>query len=195
MEREQLVLLLKSMAYRQHICAVAGAISCVLACFACQHASATEPKRVVLIYNSGYAQLLAGNIRAELIQRSPEILKIYSAPFAAAADEGVMARYADYLGALIPRQRIDLAVTVGSPAMNFFQQYGRQFFASAPMLSIVEESRVPPTLGRNETIVTSPLDLVAAARANSPFATFRAHTRSRAHSRENAMHFLRGDFN
>src|SRR6516162_2554345 len=150
------------MSYRQHICAVAGAISCVLACFACQHASATEPKRVVLIYNSGYAQLLAGNIRAELIQRSPEILKIYSAPFAAAADEGVMARYADYLSALIPRQRIDLAVTVGSPAMNFFQQYGRQFFASAPTLSIVEESRVPPTLGRNETVITSPLDLVAA---------------------------------
>ena len=175
----------------------AGITACALANLACQAASATEPKRVVLIYNSGYAELLAGTIRAELIQRSPKILEIYSAPFAAvsAADEGVMARYADYLGALIPRQRIDLAVTVGSPAMNFFQQYGRQFFASAPTLSIVEESRVPPTLGRNETIVTSPLDLVAAARANSPFATFRAHTRSRAHSRENAMHFLRGDFN
>jgi signal transduction histidine kinase len=142
----------------------AGITACALANLACQAASATEPKRVVLIYNSGYAELLAGTIRAELIQRSPEILEIYSAPFAAvsAGDEGVMARYADYLGVLIPRQRIDLAVTVGSPAMNFFRQYGRQFFASAPMLSIVEESRVPPTLGRNETAITGLLDLVGA---------------------------------
>jgi hypothetical protein len=46
--------------------------------------------------------------------------------------------------------------------MNFFRQYGRQLFASAPMLSIVEESRAPPTLGRNETVITSLLDLVGA---------------------------------
>jgi hypothetical protein len=57
------------------------------------------------------------------------VVEIYSAPFAAAsaADEGVATRYADYLGALFPGQRVDLAVTVGSPAMNFFRHYGRKF--------------------------------------------------------------------
>jgi hypothetical protein len=110
------------------------------------------------------AELLARNIRAELMQRSPEPLEIYSAPFAAAseADQGVNNRYADYLGALFPGGRIDLAVALGIPAMNFFRQYGKQFFPSTPLLAIVEESRVPPSLGGNETVVTALLDLVGA---------------------------------
>jgi hypothetical protein len=132
----------------------------------CRPALAMEPKRVVIVYNSvGLAELLAGNIRTELKQRSPELLEIYSAPFAtasAAEDERVTNRYADYLAALFPDRRIDLAVTVGIPAMNFFRQYGRQFFPSTPMLAIVEESRVPPSLGGNETVVTALLDLVGA---------------------------------
>jgi hypothetical protein len=100
------------MAYRQHICAIAGVISCVLASFSCQAASAIKPKRIVIFYNSGLAELVAGNIRTELKQRSPELLEIYSAPFAtagAAEDERVNNRYADYVAALFPDRRIDLA--------------------------------------------------------------------------------------
>jgi signal transduction histidine kinase len=153
------------MAYRQHICSAAGIVFCVLSCFACQPALAIGPKRVLLVYNSvGYQELVARNIRTELQQRSPELLEIYSAPFAAAsaADEGVSARYADYLDALFRGQRLDLAVTIGSPATSFFRQYGQQFSPSAPVLALLEESRVPSDLGRNETVATGVLDLVGA---------------------------------
>ena len=138
----------------------------VLTCFASQVALAAEPKRVLLIYNSiGYTESIAGNIRTELEQRSSELLEIYLASFAVAraANERVTSRYADYLGAVFPGQRLDLAVTVGSPAMSFFQQYGRQFFPSARQLAIVDESRVPSNLQENETAITSVFDLVRAA--------------------------------
>jgi signal transduction histidine kinase len=120
---------------------------------------------VLLLYNSlGYSELVAWNIRAELEQRSPEPLESYFAPFPAAraADEGVTVRFADYLAALFPDQKLDLAVAVGSPAMDFFRQHGRPFFPTTPMLAIVEESRVPPDLGAHETVVTTSIDLVGA---------------------------------
>lgn len=155
---------MKRVARRQRICLAAGIVSFLLF-FACQPALAVAPKRVLLIYNSvGYQELVARNIRTELQQRSPEPLEIYSAPFAAAsaADEAVTIRYADYLGALLQGQRLDLALTVGSPATNFFRQYGRQLFPSAPMLAILEESRVPSNLETNEIVATGSLDLVGA---------------------------------
>jgi signal transduction histidine kinase len=140
-------------------------IFCMLACFAGQVVAA-EPKRVLLIYNSiGYTESIAGNIRTELERRSSELLEIYLASFAVAraANEGVTSRYADYLGAVFPGQRLDLAVTVGGPAMSFFQQYGRPFFPSTPLLAIVDVNRVPSNLEENETAVTSVFDLVRAA--------------------------------
>jgi signal transduction histidine kinase len=134
----------------------------VLTCFASQVALAAEPKRVLLIYNSiGYTESIAQSIRTELEQRSPELLEIYLASFAAAraANEDVTSQYAKYIGAVFPGERLDLAVTVGAPAMSFFQQYGRQFFPSAQQLAIVDESRVPSNLQENETAITSMFDL------------------------------------
>jgi signal transduction histidine kinase len=117
---------------------------------------------VLLIYNSiGYAELVTRNIRTELEKRSPNLIDIYLVPVAAARtdDKNVSERYRDYLGALIPDHTLDLAVAVGSPAMNFFRDYGRRIFASTPMMAIVEERRVPPSLEANETVVTGRLDL------------------------------------
>ena len=142
----------------------AAALTFSLLCFACQ-TWADGPKRVLLIYNSvGYAELVAGNIRAELEERSPGFLESYLAPFPAGrdADEIVAVRYADYLAALLPNQRLDLAVAIGSPAMGFFRQHGRPLFPTTPMLAIVEESRAPPDLRADETVVTSTIDLVGA---------------------------------
>jgi signal transduction histidine kinase len=142
-----------------------AALTFGLLCFARQATLAAEPKRVLLIYNSvGYAELVAKDIRAELEQRAPGLLESYFTPFPAAreADESVPARYADYLAALFADQRLDLAVAVGSPAMNFFRQHGRPLFPTTPMLAIVEESRVPPDLGADDTVVTTSIDLVGA---------------------------------
>jgi len=149
---------------RRCIVSVAALTLCLLF-FACQATSAAGPKRVLLIYNSvGYAELVARNIRAELEERAPGLLETYFAPFpaASAADESVTVRYADYLAALFPDQRLGLAVAVGSPAMDFFRQHGRPFFPTTPMLAIVEERRVPPDLGAGETVVTISVDLVGA---------------------------------
>jgi signal transduction histidine kinase len=153
------------MAHRQHICALAGVVSCALACFGCQAASGTEPKRVLLLrYSVGYSDLLARNARAELERQSPSVLQIYDALFTAArvGDENTLARYADYLGSLFPDQRLDLAVTIGSPAANFFHRYGRQLFPATPMLAVARESRLPPNLGQLETAAAPSIDLVGA---------------------------------
>jgi signal transduction histidine kinase len=126
---------------------------------------AAEPGRVLLIYNSvGYAELVTRNIRADLQRRSPKLLETYDVPIPAArvAEESVSARYADYLRALFPDQRLELAVAIGSPAMEFFRDHGPHIFPSAPMLAIVEQNRAPSNLERNETIITSYLDLVGA---------------------------------
>jgi hypothetical protein len=153
------------MAYHQHICALAAVISCALACFGCQAASSTEPKRILLLrYSVGYSDLLARNARAELERQSPSILQIYDALFTAGrvGDENTLARYADYLGSLFPDQRLDLAVTVGSPAVTFFQRYGRQLFPATPMLAVARESRLPSNLGQLETGAALSIDLVEA---------------------------------
>jgi hypothetical protein len=135
----------------------------VLACFTCQVASATEPRRVLILrYSVGYSDLLARNVRAELEQQSLGDLQIYDALFTTArvADESAIARYGDYLATLFPEQRLDLAVTIGSPAVYFFQRYGRQFFPSTHMLAVGQESRLPSNLGQLETAAAVSLDLV-----------------------------------
>ena len=135
-------------------------VFCVLTCFASQVTLAAEPKRILLIYGSiGYTESIAANIRTELEQRSPELLEIYLASFAAAANEGAASRYAAYIGTVFSGRRLDLVVTVGRPAMNFFQEYGPQLFPSARLLAIVDESRVPSNLQDNETAIASVFDL------------------------------------
>jgi signal transduction histidine kinase len=153
------------MSHGRWICLLAGVTFFLLSCFVYRTALATEPERVLLIYNSvGYAERITRNIRTELQQRSPKLLETYLAPVTAAraSDESVSAKYADYLGALLPDQRLELVVAVGSPAMDFFREHGRHIFSSTPMLAIVEESRVPSSIETNETIATSTLDLVGA---------------------------------
>jgi signal transduction histidine kinase len=153
------------MPYRRHICAVAAIAIFLQASPGYRAARAAEPARVLLIYNSvGYAELITENIRADLQRRSPKLLETYLAPIPAArfADESVSATYAGYLRALFPDQRLELAVAIGSPAMEFFRDRGRHVFPSTPMLAIVEQNRAPSSLGSNETVVTSFLDLAGA---------------------------------
>jgi signal transduction histidine kinase len=157
--------LLKSMAWRRHICCVAGAISCVLTCFTYQDVSAIEPKRVLLLrYSVGYSDSLARNARGELERQSRADLQIYDALFTTARvdDESALARYADYLGTLFPDQRLDLAVAIGSPAVNFFKRYGRPLFPSTPLLAVAQESRLPRNLGQLETAAATSINLVGA---------------------------------
>jgi len=122
-----------------------------------------EPKRVLLLYYSFGGNLVtAAGIRAELDRRSPEVLEIYDAPFLTVRpeDEGAAGRYADYLGALLPDQRLDLAVTVGGAGVRFFQRYRERLFPAAPMLAIAEQRRIPfSNLRENDTVVSTSINL------------------------------------
>jgi signal transduction histidine kinase len=132
-------------------------------CFACLAASAAEPKRVLLLYYSFGGNLVnATHFRAALERQSPELLDIYDAPLNTArpADEDVAARYADYLHALFPDQRLDLVVAVGASAVRLFQRYRPQHFPSTPMLAIAEGRRIPISdLTENDIVVATAIDL------------------------------------
>ena len=130
---------------------------------ALQIASAAESKRVLLLYYSFGGNLVnATHFRAALEQQSQELLEIYDAPlnFGRTANEDVVARYADYLHALFPDQRLDLVVAVGASAVSLSQRYRSQNFPFTPILAIAEERRIPlDDLTENDVVVPTKIDL------------------------------------
>jgi len=143
---------------------IAGIIVGSALSFALQIASAAESKRVLLLYYSSGGNLVnATHFRAALEQQSKELLEIYDAPLSTArpANEDVVARYADYLHALLPDQRLDLVVAVGASAVSLSQRYRSQNFPFTPMLAIAEERRIPyADLRENDVVVPTKIDLV-----------------------------------
>lgn len=118
----------------------------------------SEPRRVLLLHSFGpefspwneYARLL----REELRRQSKEPVDIFEASLATARyasdDEGP---FANYLQALFAKRRLDLIITVGAPAVTFFQRYRQQLFPSSPALYTgVDQRRVPP-LTANDAVV------------------------------------------
>jgi signal transduction histidine kinase len=134
----------------------------LMATFPCAAALAAEAKRVMVLYYSFGGNLVnAKNFRVELDRQSRDLLEVYDAPFLTArpADEIAPSRYADYLRALLPDQRLDLAVAIGGSAVRLFQKYRSQHFPSTPMLVIAEERRVPAGLGANDVVVATSINL------------------------------------
>jgi signal transduction histidine kinase len=148
---------------RRRICLRAGIIFGLALWSALQIASAAESKRVLLLYYSfGGNQVNATHFRSALEQQSQELLEIYDAPLGTArpANEDVVARYADYLHALLPDQRLDLVVAVGASAVSLSQRYRRQNFPFTPMLAIAEERRIPlADLRENDVVAPTKIDL------------------------------------
>jgi signal transduction histidine kinase len=118
----------------------------------------SEPKRVLLLHSFGsefapwneHARLL----REELRRQSREPVDIFEASLATARyagdDEGP---FVDYLRALFARRRLDLVITIGAPAVEFFQRYRQQLFPASPALYTgLDQERIPP-LTANEAAV------------------------------------------
>jgi hypothetical protein len=96
-------------------------ISCLIAGFASQVVSAAEPKRVLLLHPSSGLNLRAAiNVRSELERQSPEPLEIYDASVLTGrpADDVISDRYGDYLDAVFPDKKLDLAVVVGGASLQ-----------------------------------------------------------------------------
>jgi signal transduction histidine kinase len=136
---------------------------CAIGPLVCRSAMATEPKRVLLLYYAFGGNLVnAKQFRAELEKQSPEVVEIYDAPLMSArpVDEAVVARYADYLQALFPDRKLDLAVAVGASAVRLVQRYRKDVFPAAPMLAIAEQRRIAfSDLSNNDVVVASAIDL------------------------------------
>src|SRR6516164_7490706 len=123
---------------------VVGMTFWLLACFAHQASTASEPKRVLLLYHSFAINLVhAKAIRAELDRQKPNSLEIYDAPLLPGSSESAVDRYADYLQARFHDQKLDLVIAIGADAMDLFRRYRSQIFPSSALLALLEERRIP----------------------------------------------------
>jgi hypothetical protein len=105
----------------------------------------------------------ARTIREELGRQSKEPIDIVEASLAIARsaddEEGP---FVDYLRAVFAKRQLDLVITIGAPAVDFFQRHRSQLFATVPAVHTgVEQQRVPP-LTANDTVVAISKDLTAA---------------------------------
>jgi signal transduction histidine kinase len=141
----------------------------VVLLFAMTGEAFSEPKRVLLLHSFGrdfapwneYARV----VREELGRQSNEPIDIFEASLAIARsaddEEGP---FVDYLRTLFGRRQLDLVITIGAPAVDFFQRHRSQLFATVPAVHTgVEQRRVPLNLlTANDTVVAVSKDLAAA---------------------------------
>jgi signal transduction histidine kinase len=122
-------------------------------------AAMSEPKRVLLLHSFGpdfspwneNARIL----REELRRQSKEPVEIFEASLATARYAGdEEGPFVNYLGALFAKHQLDLVITLGAPAVNFFQRYRQQLFPAVPAVHTgLDQHRVPP-LTVNDAVVS-----------------------------------------
>jgi signal transduction histidine kinase len=129
-------------------------------------AAAADTKRILLIHS--FAQEFspwreyAYHIRAELRRQLSGPVEIFEASLATArlADKTLDDVFAQYLGTLSARYNLDLVVTIGAPAANFFLKVREQTFPAVPMIFTgVEKRRVSLSdLTTSDVVVPSMVD-------------------------------------
>jgi signal transduction histidine kinase len=128
-------------------------------------AEAAEPKRILLLQSYGrdfspFSEF-AESFRVELDRKVKEPIDIYEFSLATArfTDENDRP-FADYLHTLFENHKLDLVVTVGAPAADFFQKYRQQISPTTPMLlTFLEQRRVPlVSLSANDAVVSNKID-------------------------------------
>jgi signal transduction histidine kinase len=145
-----------------------------LVCFVCQAAFAAEPKRILIIDSFGrdFAPWneYAKRFRADLDREWSEPIDLYETSLAIPrfSDESKESefkenQFTDYLHSLFVDRRLDLIVTIGSPAAQFAQRNRARLFPTTPLLfGILEQRRVPPaSLTANDTVLAASVDQIA----------------------------------
>jgi len=121
-------------------------LSAVVLLFAMTGEAFSEPKRVMLLHSFGrdfapwseYARI----IREELGQQSKEPLDIFETSLATARfAEDEEGPFVDYLHALFVKRQLDLVITIGAPAVDFFQRNRQRLFPSVPAVHTGVEQR------------------------------------------------------
>ena len=131
-------------------------------------AAAADAKRILLIHS--FAQEFSPwreysyHVRAELRRQLPGPVEIFEASLATArlTDKTLDDAFAQYLGTLSARYNLDLVVTIGAPAANFFLKVREQTFPAVPMIFTgVEKRRVSLSdLTTSDVVVPSMVDHV-----------------------------------
>ena len=128
-------------------------------------ANAAEPKRILLLHSFGRDfspwNEYARQIRVELRQQVAGPIDIFEVSLATArfAGENLEEPFAEYLRSLFENRKLDLAVTVGAPAANFFHKHRSKISPATPVVFVgLEQRRLPQPLAPNETAVASVLD-------------------------------------
>src|ERR1700737_4449888 len=127
-------------------------------------AALSEPKRVLLLHSFGpYFAPWSENartIREELRRQSKEPVDIFEASLATARfSEDKEGPFVNYLSALFGQRHLDLVITIGSPAVSFFQRYREQLFPSVPAVHTGLDQQRVPTLTANDVAVSVANDL------------------------------------
>ena len=144
------------------ICVLAILISVTVA------ADAAEPKRILLLHSYGrdfspFSEF-AQSFRVELDQQFKEPVDVYEFSLTAArfANENsdLDRPFAEYLRTLFHDHKLDLVVTIGAPAADFFHKYRQEVSPETPMLlTFLEERRVPvANLTANDAVVSNKID-------------------------------------
>jgi signal transduction histidine kinase len=141
-------------------------IAITLLAFAAGNATATEPKRVLLLHSFGWnfkAEDVFGDyLRTDLAEKSPYPLDAYEAVLEIARfnDGERDEAFVSYLRALFATRPPDLIVTMVSPAARFIQRHRQDLFPSTPVIFGALDARAirDGTLTANDTTVAVSTD-------------------------------------
>ena len=130
-------------------------------------AQAAEPKRILLLHSYGrdfspFSEF-AQSFRAELDRQYEKPVDVFEFSLATArfANENLDRDdrpFAEYLRTLFYDHKLDLVVTIGAPAADFFQKYREQLSPSTPMLITFLEQRRVPVITTSDTVVSNRID-------------------------------------
>src|SRR3984885_11319502 len=142
-------------------------VAVTLLAFAAGNATATEPKRVLLLHSFGpdfrAEEIFADYLRTDLAERSPYPLDRYevSLEIARFGDGERDEAFTAYLRTLFATHPPDLVVTMVSPAARFIQRHRQELFPSTPVIFAALDARAikDATLTTNDTMVTLSTDL------------------------------------
>ena len=133
-------------------------------------AGAAEPKRILVLHSFGLDfspfSEFAQSFRAELDRQFKEPVDVYEFSLASArfakADLDIDRPFEEYLRVLFRDHKLDLVVTIGAPAADFFHKYRQEFSPATPMLiTFIDQRRVPLTnLTANDAVVSNTIDFV-----------------------------------
>ena len=133
------------------------------------HAATGEPKRVLILDSFGrdFApwNAITPALKTELAQQSPGPIEFHEASLETARFGDALAErpFAEYLRALFNGRKLDLAVLVGGPAVQFWWRHRDALFSGTPVVigGIYQRVLRTVTLTPNDTAVASQLDMQA----------------------------------